>query len=299
MADSNLENKPSAVPSVTADERLAKIEGQLASCWALYTREEYESQFRERVKNEVLSYVTKVGISILVLLGGAGYLFIKSAVLDIYENQNEKIISDLRNKYENNLADQRSKFEWKRNHDYGKNYIYLAEFYASSDIKLDHKRKLLEKQFTRANTYFMYAVRADPTQATTYWELAELHYSYPHDYDAPAWIDQDRALYYYEKAANLYSEIEISRGWRADPYRLIGLIHLERARATNDVAAQNKEIASSQEYLIKARDDYMRAIPESRDYNKQHLEEVEDLIVKINNGKWREPNNTPAAKPAK
>lgn len=156
------------------------MEAQIASSWALRTRTEFETEFKDRIKNEILGFTVKVGISALILLGGAGYLFIKSANTEVYQGQNKQVISDLKAKYEENLAEERTRFEWKRQHDYGKNYIYLAEFYWNSEITNAEKKKtLISQQFSRAETYLNYAMRCDPQQATTYWEQGELHYTYP------------------------------------------------------------------------------------------------------------------------
>lgn len=264
------------------EERLAEIEGKIASSWALKARPEYEAEFKERIKGEVLAHTTKLAIAALIFLSGAGYLFIKSAVLDVYETENQKVISDLKAKYENNLADERARFEWKRYHDYGKNYIYLAGFYWNSGIGDEQKKKdMIAKQFSNAKTYFLYAMRADPQQATTYWELGELHYSYPKKYAQPDWIDTDKALRFYQQAAKLYTEAEISSGWRADAYRLIGKIYFEQVQTATKDNEANKNLAASRDYLSKARDDYVKAIPESRDYNKDGLVEVDDMLEKL------------------
>jgi len=55
IADPHDHSTPAA-PSV--EERVAKIEGQIASSWAFYTKAEYEMEFRDKVKREVVAYVT-------------------------------------------------------------------------------------------------------------------------------------------------------------------------------------------------------------------------------------------------
>lgn len=266
----------------TIEEQLAKIEGQLASSWALKARSEYEVEVKEHIKNEILAYTTKLAIAALIMLSGAGYLFIKSAVHEVYATENQKVISDLNAKYENNLADERARFEWKRYHDYGKNYIYLAEFYWNSTAGDKNKNKaLIAKQFSNANTYLLYAMRADPQQATTYWELGELHYSYAKQYEQPDWVDNNKALHFYQQAAKFYTETEISRGWRADAYRLIGKIYSSQAGGTSNGDEVKKSRETSLKYLSMAREDYANVIPESREYNKDRLTEVDTLLVKF------------------
>lgn len=263
------------------DERLAEIEGKIASSWALKTRTEYEAELKDRIKSEVLAHATKLAIAALIFISGAGYLFIKSAVLDVYHDENQRVISDLKAKYESNLADERARFEWKRYHDYGKNYVYLAGFYWDSGLGDDQKRKaMIANQFSKAETYFSFAMRTDPQQATTYWELGELFYSYPRKYGQVDRINTDKALHFYQQAVKLYSDGEIAKGWRADPYRMIGKIYLEQAQKAVKEKEISEKISSSREYLSKARDDYVKAVPESRDYNKDGLAEVDEMLQK-------------------
>lgn len=167
------------------DERIAEIEAKMASSWALKTRAEYEVEFRDRVKNEVLAHATRLAIAALIFLSGAGYLLIKSVVTDVYQSENQKVVADLKSRYDINLAEERARFEWKRHHDYGKSYVYLAlQEWNSAGLDDQKKKALIGTQFPIARTYFMYAMRADPQQATTYWELGELHYSYAKKYDS-------------------------------------------------------------------------------------------------------------------
>jgi hypothetical protein len=265
----------------SVDERIAEIEGKMASSWALKTRAEYEGEFRERVKNEVLAHATKLAIAALIFLSGAGYLLIKSVVTDVYQSENQKLVADLKARYDNNLAEERARFEWKRYHDYGKSYVYLAgQDWNSGALDDQRKKSLVGTHFPIAKTYFMYAMRADPQQATTYWELGELHYSYAKKFEQPDWISVDKALHYYEQAAKLYTQTEIASGWRADAYRLIGKIYYEKAQAAAKPEA-DKYLAVSRESFNNARSDYVKAIPESRDYNKDGLTEVDDMLVKL------------------
>lgn len=264
------------------EERLAEIEGKVASSWALKTCSEYEAEFKERIKSEALAHTTKLAMAALIFLSGAGYLFIKSAVIDVYQAENQKVISDLKAKYESNLADERARFEWKRHHDYGKNYIYLAGFYWDSGKGDEQKKKaMIAKQFSKAETYFWFAMRADPQQATTYWELGELRYSYPKKYGQPDWTDTGKALHYYLQAAKFYTEPEISKGWRADAYRLIGKIYFDQAQTATKDNEATKNLETSHEYLSKALDDYVKAIPESREYNKDGLTEVDTMLQRL------------------
>jgi len=287
MSKDTVPNLLQAVPNV--DERLAAIEAQLASSWALRTRTEYEADVRSRMKSELLSYVTTLVVSAFVLLGSAGYIFLRSAIVDVYHTENDKIIGDLRAKYDTDVLQQHTDFEWKRYDDYGKNYVYLAEFYSNSGVTDERKAELLRKQFSRAKIYFTYAIRTDPRQASTYWELGELYYSYPKEYGLPEWVDINRALNYYEEGSKLFSEAEVSRGWRGDTYRMIGRLKLEQAKALRKEDDISRLVSSAQEYLVRSRDDYVHAIPESREYNSQHAVEVDELLISLSKDKnsWR------------
>jgi hypothetical protein len=58
---------PTPPPDIAA--RLASLEGRLAGSWASYTRDEYEKNLREGIKQDIMSYVSKVAIGLLLFLG--------------------------------------------------------------------------------------------------------------------------------------------------------------------------------------------------------------------------------------
>ncbi len=254
------------------------MEARIAASWACRTSNDYEKQFKNSIKHEVILFATKIVIAGIVLLGGAGYLFLKSAITDVYQNENQKVISDLRARYDLILADEQKRFEWKKNHDYAKNYVYLAEFYSKIEMPEDRKLEMLKKTFDRARTYFEYGLRSDPQQGSTYWELGELYYTYPKEYGFSSLVDLQLALNNYERAANHYGEIEISKGWRADALRMIGKIYFEQAKATMDKKNKSELLLKAVENLKKAEEDYISAIPESRNYNSPRLKETQKLI---------------------
>ncbi len=98
-------------------------------------------------------------------------------------------------------------------------------------------------------------------------------------------INIDLALDYYGRAAKLYSDVEVSRGWRGDAYRMIGKLTLEKAKKLSSGGELTKAVAAARESLTKAREDYTAAIPESRNYNSPRLTEVSDLLVEISKDK--------------
>jgi hypothetical protein len=279
MNQAKLEEKGRAEDPI--EVRLARLEGQVASSWAVQTRDTFEQDLRERMRNELQGYFTKVFVAAFVLLGGAGFLFIKSATTDVYKTENEALIADLKTKYSATIAKEQKRFDWKRDHDYGKNYIYLAEFYSNSEIGTQRRQKLLKEQFTRARTYFEYALNSDPKQASTYWELGELYYTYPKKYGAPEWIDENKAISFYEQALSYFSEFEVSKGWRADPLRIAGRIYLRRAKSASIEKEKLKSLDRAEALLVRAREEYRDAIPESRDYNKNNLTEVIALLEEV------------------
>lgn len=264
---------------ITLEERIAKLEGRMASSWACQTRDEYETRLKDGVKQELISYVTKIVISGVIALGGAGYLYMKSAVTDVYQTENKKSIADLKARYETNLMDEQRRFEWERNHDYAKNYIYLAEFYFNSALESNKKNRLVKKALDRANTYFEYAMRADTDQASTYFELGELNYTYPKKFNINSNVDISKAYTFYERSINLYTEAEVSEGWRADSLRMMGILRLTQASKVKEEEKKREMLNSAVNFLRKAQEEYAVAIPESASYNHQRMKETIDNLV--------------------
>jgi len=126
-------------------------------------------------------------------------------------------------------------------------------------------------------------MRCDPQQPTTYWELGELNYTYPKKWCRPELVDVTKAIYYYKLASKLYPEFDVLRGWRADAYRMIAKIELEKAKMTDNTEEAAKTRTTALEHLEKARDEYTNAIPESREYNKNNLAEVDEMRMELTN----------------
>jgi hypothetical protein len=270
-------------PGRSIDERLAEIEGTLASSWALRTRDEYEADVRERLKMDLISYVTKLALAALIFLGGVGVLFVKSAIQDVYRAENDKVISDLRGRYDRILTEQNVKFEWKRHHDYAKSYIYFARFYADSEIKNDKIAERIRGQIQKARMYLHFALDQDPTQAISYWELAETYNTYPKEFGDLTDVDLSLALENYSLAAAHYSVADVAKGWRADAYREIGKLYIDRSSSRARVAAAQDDVNLAYTYLQRAREEYQNAIPDSEFDRNAHLREVESLLIPIRN----------------
>lgn len=60
----------------------------------------------------------------------------------------------------------------------------------------------------------------------------------------------------------------------------MGKIYYEKAQAAGKPDAE-KYLAASRDAFKNARIDYVKAIPESRDYNKDGLTEVDDMLIKL------------------
>src|SRR4051794_1604330 len=103
--------------------RLAAIEGKMASSWALQTKDDYEKTFKDGIKDDMRGFIVRLAISAVLVLGGVGYVFIKSAVTDAYESRNKEAIADLQRNYEARLKLDQTRYDWSRFHNYGKDLI--------------------------------------------------------------------------------------------------------------------------------------------------------------------------------
>lgn len=257
---------------------VAKLEGSLASSWALHTKDEYENGFKDKVKNDIMNYVVKIVISAMVLLGGAGYVYVKSTMVDVYRTENKQIIDDLKARYESSINNNRLLFDWQRYHNYAKNYLYLAELYSKSNIDEKTKREKIKECLMRAKTYFDYALNSNPKQGSSYFELGEIYCNYSYKYNIKECYDIDKSLNYYCQSSKNYTDAEIAQGWRADAYRKIGIIYFDLFKRNSE---KIEYLIKAEDYMNKACEEYQNAVPESREYNKNSLNEVNDYLVSI------------------
>lgn len=262
-------------------ERIAKIDGQIASSWALHARDEYEKQFKDSCKNEIMQYVTRIIVSALIFLAGVGYFLTESLVRDGYYKENKKIIDDFQNKYELSIKESKQLFGWQRYHNYAKNYIYMAEFYNNSNIESDKKTPEIEKALGRAETYFKHALSEDRKQGSTYWELGEIYYTHSDRFKAKKYFDPEKALLNYQLAIDNYKDKEIADGWRADAYRMSGKILFKQAGLSTNESSRKELLGRAKDFLAKAQTEYNNASIESREYIKDGLEEVQQYLLKI------------------
>src|ERR1700680_639754 len=135
MPTSNL-----SAPVNKTDERLSKVEARLASSWALRPRSEFETDFRARIKRDLLLYAGGVIPTPMTVVWLGAYLFIRAATLDVYGSQHQQIISDLHQRSENSVAKGRTQFGWGKQHRYGAKYASLLDFYFRSYIGAKQKQ---------------------------------------------------------------------------------------------------------------------------------------------------------------
>jgi hypothetical protein len=265
-------------------KRLSKLEGDFASSWVTYTKAEYEEEFKSKCKQDIRNFVYKFLVGITLTLAGVGYFYVRHIVGEVYESKNNEVIAGLQLKYDKQASLDKDRFEWQRNHNFGTNFIHLAEFYThvkDGAIDASEKQKALAEVFTKAEQYFQYALRDDMNQGSTYWELGQLHYSYPVKYGFSAFFDKDLAVSNYEEAIKHYNQDEIGKGWRADSYKMLGKIYLENSQATVTANQKIEILNKAEEALRKAKADYQSSIPESRKENKPNFDEVDKLLADV------------------
>lgn len=257
---------------------VAKIEGTMASSWALQSREEYEKGLRESIKQDTTAFLLKLTISAAVLLAGAGYLFIKSAVADVYDSRNKEVILDLQGRYDNLVNLDKKRYEWQRHHNYGSELVNLAEFYMYLPVDEKKKKEIVKNLLRKSEDYFNQALTHDARQAATYWELAELKYTYPSNFSVQEQIDVETAIQHYERAIPLYTDADRLKGWKGDCYFRLGKIFQARALTGSgkhfaDLATQN---------LKEARKEYEASTMGNSGEISSRLGEINALLNGLN-----------------
>lgn len=247
------------------DKRIENIEHKITKVAALNKEEEFSSRFIISIKNELTSYISKIVLGGIVLIGGAGFIFVQHAVNESFKNENELLIKRLEGEYQNAIDGIEEKFEWRRYHDYGKNYIYISELLNETNIPDSTKRNKTIILFDKAASKFKQALNHKGNHGSTYYELAELEYSYPKKYSITSLINERRAIQLYNKCLPYYLPSEISKGWRGDAFFKIGQIYAEMSDnkgLSNDLKL--KHIEMSRDFLVKARNDYSSASEEAQ-----------------------------------
>ena len=245
------------------EKKLVQLRAEYAGSWALHTKEDFEMGFRQEIRNEsqgsrndLQGALVRWAVGAIVLLIGAGYVYVKQAVTDVFKDQNTKLIAEFGEKYQAELAMQRDNFEWRRFHDYGKNYVYMAQLYFDSPISDESmKTKRVIYNLEEAQRYFNDALQHGNMHASTYWELGELSYSYPIRLNVPVRIDLRKAIGNYQQAAARYTQLEIDKGWRGEAYLKIANVLFELGEQKLSRSAKDPDFLEAKSYLKKASDD--------------------------------------------
>jgi len=262
--------------------RVAALEGTMASSWACQTKDQYEKDFREQVKQEVMTFAFKLAAGLAVFIGGVGLIFIKSQVISAYQSENKKVVADLQDRYASHVKSDMIRLEWARYHNYGVVYRDLAELYASlNNLDEATRSAKIQKAFDRAESYYNRALEHDARAASTYFELGELHNTLARQYGLRDWVDDPKALDLYREAARYYTPAEIENGWRADTYLRMGTILLVQAKQSASEAERVQRLKSAEEYLTKARAEYQAADPALRKRFEADLRQTETLLTDL------------------
>jgi hypothetical protein len=271
---------PALPPALTIEERLAELEGKAASSWALKAVPEYEAGLREQFKGEILNFNLKLAAGVLLALVGVGYVGIKTAILAVYEQKDQQTFAGLQSQFDQSLKELQAGTEWNKLHDYAKNYIYLADFDWNAYPDENDRHKRIKHDLDRAEHYFNLALRTDRQQATSYWELAELRYTYAMEYNAGT-LDRDAALSNYQRAIDSYSEPEIGKGWRAEALLKVGTIYSEKAEVAHDVKEKQNFKRLARNSLERAIHDYSHTVYESGEDTSKHSDQAKKLLLEI------------------
>ena len=264
------------------EERLAKIEARMKTHWALQTKDDFAESYILRLRNELQASVFKIAIAAVVLLAGSGYVVIKYAVDERFQIANAHLISRLQESYDNQIKRTDSNFEWRRFHDYGKDYVYLAELYSKAPLAKDEKKKNVHNLLNEASGYFGKALELGDMKASTYWELGELSYTYPLKMDLPEEVNKLEAIEKYKDATERYTALEISKGWRAEAYMKIGQVYWD-LHDDSGLKKNNKDVYmnNAKEFLTKAKNEYSKYQNLADDRTKKNTEEISKLLAQI------------------
>lgn len=258
------------------ETRLASLEARFANSWATQTRDEYEKAVKENLKQEVINYARVVVVAAALFLLGTGYVLLRAAAVQVFEDRSAKLSSEVRDKTNKEIDHERLESKWARFHNYGITYRYLAEFWQNTQMPEPQKRAFYNKAFHKAEDYYSRAIGYDDGQATSYYERAQLHYSLAKKFDLPEWKDNRQALDDYNSASQSYDTEDVRRGWRADAYKEMGMIYLEWALTSHNPNETKTNVSRSFDCLSKAEHDYQHSEP-SEDV-KQGLGDTKKLL---------------------
>ena len=266
--------------STDTEERLAKIEARMKTHWALQTDEAFAETYMQRLRNELQSSILKTTMGAFLLLAGSGFVFIKYAVNEQFSSENSKLIARLQGSYEDQVKRTDSNFEWRRFHDYGKDYVNLAMLYSKSPLEDRQKKLDIHRLLNEAQGYFKKALEHGDMQASTYWELGELHYTYRIDMGLDKEADKFKAVEQYKNAAARYTDVEISKGWRAEAYYKIGTVYWDLQDDTGvDSLNRKTYIDNAKRYLTDASNEYAKYRNLTDERSRNNVERISALLA--------------------
>lgn len=264
------------------EKKVAKVESRLESHWALQTEDDFAKRYVESAKNEIQVSIIKLALAVIALLAGAGFVFIKYAVNQTFQEENKELISKLESSYNKQVTRTDDNFEWRRFHDYGKDYVYLAKLYSLAPLDKAEKEKHIRGLFSEALGYFKKSLAHGDMHASTYWELGELRYSYPLSMELASEVDILEAVTFYKEASNRYTRTEIENGWRAETYYKIGACYFD---LTQDKSTDNKLLEEykkhAKEYLQKADDGYSKIHDQNDERTRSNIEHISKLFKSL------------------
>jgi len=264
--------------SQVLEESIAKLRAEYAGSWALHTKEDFELGFAREIKNDLQGTIFKWAFGALVLLLGVGAIFIRYSVTHVFHEENAKLVSDFSRNYEDQTALLAENFEWRRFHDYGKDYAYLAEMYFDSPVASPRKEERIAEHLDNSRQYFSMSLRHGTQHGSTHWELGELYFKYPIRLHVQGRVNAQKALWHYDQASSLYSQLEIEKGWRAQCYMNIGEVYLYLA---DKGIEPEKNRDSARVFLDKARDDFAGVKGQMREGVQADIERLQQLSVNM------------------
>lgn len=253
------------------EKKHAELKSNLESCWLYHLNDGSIVTLKEEIMHKLSGSVVKLLVASFVIMSGAAYFLIEHAVSEAFDKKNDSLIAEFKLKYERN-------FEWKRFHDYGKSYTYLAEMYAESPIDTDLKVEKIRKNYSYAEDYFKTALTFGSMPGTTYWELGELYYTYPKRDGIHSLIDKKKALGYYTQAIGRYTDNEVAQGWEAEAQLFIAKVYLDMSKTNS----QDKDdyIGKARTYLKSAENGYKSLGELTSIDSVNNSEEISSLLIK-------------------
>jgi hypothetical protein len=174
--------------------------------------------------------------------------------------------------------------DWQRYQNNGVADRNLAEvYYRSTTVDPSKKQDALEEMFERAERDYEQALASDEPQSSTYFEIAELEYTYALECKVNKWKRSGDALRKYKKAADLAKPPEqIENGLRARSYTMAGIIELEDYKAVSQSFPHRYDyLKDASEDLRRAKADYETLTGDLRESMRPYKQQTVQLLTEI------------------